>query len=211
MTVSSGRGRTPDVSDLRRKILDASVALVAEQGVRAVSFREVARRAGVSHQAPYHHFGDHHGILRAIAAEGFEGLASAMSDAAAAHDDPLHALEAAGVAYVRFARDHAGHFRVMFQRALVDLHDAEAPIPEAERTHATLVRLARAAHRAGHGAGLSETALTYLAWSAVHGLAFLLIEGTLGSKAVRTKKQEAALVEQVVGAITTLLGADRRR
>ena len=72
------------MTDTRKAILDATLELVAEQGVRAVSFREVARRAGVSHQTPYHHFGDHLGILRAIAAEGFETLNAAMDAAARA-------------------------------------------------------------------------------------------------------------------------------
>lgn len=89
------------MSDLRRKSLDASAALVAEHGVRQVSFREVARRAGVSHQAPYHHFGNYQEILRHLVSEGFTSLGEAMRTAAEeAGPDPLDALCAAGVAYV---------------------------------------------------------------------------------------------------------------
>ena len=198
------------MSGLRQKILDASVTLVEEQGVRAVSFREVARRAGVSHQAPYHHFGNHHGILRAIAQEGFAGLGQAMNLAAdRAGDDPLRALTDAGVAYVNFARSHAGHFRVMFQRALVDLRNEEAPIEEAEATHATLVRLADAAHAAGYGAQLTADSLAHLCWSTVHGISVLLVEGVLADKAELTEADEDALVEQVVRGLSALLGVDR--
>lgn len=192
------------MTDLHRRILDASLALIAEQGVRAVSFREVARRAGVSHQAPYHHFGNHHGILHAIAREGFAALTAAMRDAAAAAGEPLEALGAAGVAYVLFARDHVGHFRVMFQGSLVDVHDAEAPMPEAEQTHATLVELATAAVRAGYGAGLSEAEVASLCWSTVHGLANLLVEGTLRSKGVREADHEE-VARTVVSAMSRLL------
>lgn len=187
------------MSDLRRTILDATVALVAEQGVRAVSFREVARRAGVSHQVPYHHFGNVAGILHAIAEEGFTAQADAMEHAAAAHDDALDALAASGLAYVRFAREHTGHFRVMFQRALVDLAQCAA----AERTHGVLVRLSEAAHRAGHGAQLAPEAVTHLCWSTVHGLAFLLIEGTLERKP--GELDEDALIVSVVGGLRALL------
>ncbi|MEL6186057.1 MAG: TetR/AcrR family transcriptional regulator, partial [Myxococcota bacterium] len=110
-------------ADLDRKILDASADLIAERGVRNVSFREVARRAGVSHQMPYHIFKNLQGILTALAREGFSTLAAQMNAAADAESDAGDRLTAAGFAYVDFACSHVGHFRVMFQRALVDVHD----------------------------------------------------------------------------------------
>jgi len=195
------------VTDARRAILDASLALIAEQGVRAVSFREVARRAGVSHQTPYHHFGDHHGILRAIATEGFAGLTAAMRQAAAVHADPMDALHASGVAYVRFARDHVGHFRVMFQGAIVDVHDPNAPIVEARETSDTLGELAAAAHASGYGGGLDVDALARLCWTTVHGLASLAAEGVLAGKGL-SKKDEDALVESTVASLSGLLGRE---
>ncbi len=175
--------------DARRRILDASIALVAEQGVRAVSFREVARRAGVSHQTPYHHFGDHVGILREIAREGFVSLADAMQSAAdRAGDDPSRALHEAGIAYVKF--------------------DDQPPLPEGERTFDTLVRLVTAAHRAGAGHGLSVEAMSRLAWSTVHGLSLLLIEECIRAKTPVV--DEAAITRQVVGALSRLLDNRRR-
>ncbi|MEM8609373.1 MAG: TetR/AcrR family transcriptional regulator [Myxococcota bacterium] len=196
---------------LRQKILDASVALVEEQGVRAVSFREVARRAGVSHQAPYHHFGNYRGILRAIAQEGFAGLGRAMNEAAdQAGDDPMDALTEAGVAYVNFARAHAGHFRVMFQRALVDVRDEEDPLEEAEATHGTLLRLAGAAHAAGYGAHLGDDGLAHVCWSTVHGISVLLVEGVLAEKTPMSETIEAELIDQVVRGLGAVLGVDKR-
>lgn len=198
------------MSELRQKILDASVALVEEQGVRAVSFREVARRAGVSHQAPYHHFGNHHGILRAIAQEGFRGLGEAMNAAADdAGDDPLDALTASGIAYVDFARSHAGHFRVMFQHALVDIRDEDDPLEEAEYTHGTLLRLAHAAHADGYGRHLTADGLAHVCWSTVHGIAALLVEGVLATKSPTAEPNEEMLVNQVLRGLSSLLRADR--
>lgn len=185
-----------ELDGVRRRVLDASIALVAEQGVRAVSFREVARRAGVSHQAPYHHFGDHHGILRAIAQEGFVKLTRAMQDAAGKHEEPLAALVASGVAYVTFARKQPGYFRVMFQRTSGDDED----LPEAIEAYMTLVRLATAVHRAGHGNGLSIEVISRLAHATVHGIASLLVEGSL-----RTKREDA-VVREVVESFVGLLG-----
>lgn len=192
------------MTDVRRKILDASVALVEEQGVRAVSFREVARRAGVSHQTPYHHFGNHRGILRAIAAEGFGKLCQDMQAAAdQAGPDPLDSLSACGVAYAKFAKENVGHFRVMFQKALVDLRDDQAPIEEAAETHGTLLQLAQAAHDAGYGSGLDVEALANLCWSTVHGIAVLLVEGVITEKT--NIQDHVQLIEQVVDAVDSLL------
>lgn len=166
--------------DSRRQILDASVALVAERGVRAVSFREVARRAGVSHQTPYHHFGDYRGILTEIAREGFAALADAMEAAATGAADPVDGLQAAGVAYLDFATTHVGHFRVMFQQP-----PEAGPRPElaeAQRTRVVLASLAEAAVAAGHGHGMSSDVMAGLCWSTVHGLATLQVEGLLEDK-----------------------------
>jgi AcrR family transcriptional regulator len=195
--------------DARRRILDASIALVAEQGVRAVSFREVARRAGVSHQTPYHHFGDHVGILREVAREGFVSLADAMQSAAdRAGDDPYKALHEAGVAYVKFARTNVGHFRVMFQGPLI-VSEEQPPLEEGERTFETLVRLVTAAHKAGAGRGLSVEAISRLAWSTVHGLSLLLIEQCFRMKDI--KVDDAAITRQVVGALSHLFDDRARR
>jgi len=194
------------MSELRERILEASVALVAEKGVRAVSFREVARRAGVSHQAPYHHFGNHQGILRAIAKQGFGQLADAMARAAEARPDPLDALAAAGRAYVGFARHHPGHLRVMFDSALVELQHHDDPVEEAERTWSTLHGLAVAAHAAGYGKAMDADALAHLCWSTVHGLATLLVEGVLTSKA--PDGDPGTLVDDVLDGLARSLAAD---
>lgn len=193
------------MSELRRKILDASADLVAEHGVRQVSFREVARRAGVSHQAPYHHFGNYQGILRELVAEGFTLLDDAMRrEAEAAGADPLDQLSAAGLAYVDFARQHVGHFRVMFQKALVELHDDGGPMPPVADAYGTLVRLAGAAKQGGYGGELSVDAITHLCWSAVHGVAVLLVEGALASKG-GGEAFFTGLRDQVVYSLTSLL------
>ncbi len=167
------------MTDTRRRILDATVALIREQGVRAVSFREVARRAGVSHQAPYHHFDHHQGILRALAAEGFNGLADAMQQAADGEHDPLDALVACGVAYVTFTAAHVGHARIMFDRAALEAGGLP-PVAEGLRARQIVMTLAARAHEAGHAPGMDAATLADLCWSTVHGLATLMAERLLG-------------------------------
>src|SRR5688572_22189691 len=106
--------------DLRRALLDGAVAAIDEVGPTAMSLRDVARRAGVSHAAPAHHFGDKAGLLSALAAEGFRGLAAELGRAAA-----TGSFLEVGVAYVRFAVAHPAHFAVMFRPDLLHPDDPE--------------------------------------------------------------------------------------
>src|SRR5262245_54976951 len=103
----------PKGKPLQRQILDASIDLLRTGGVGALSMREVARRAGVSHQAPYHHFADREAILAAIAEEGFSGLADALHRAREGATTTAERLKASGLAYVEFALSHPAHYRVM--------------------------------------------------------------------------------------------------
>jgi AcrR family transcriptional regulator len=193
------------MTDTRRRILDATIALVREQGVRAVSFREVARRAGVSHQAPYHHFDHHQGILRAIAAEGFSRLADAMERAASTHEDPLEALVASGAAYVTFAADHVGHVRVMFDRAALEAGGLP-PVPEGARARQVVETLAARAHAAGHAPGLPASTLADLCWATAHGLAVLLSERLLGPED-HLRPGDTSLPGRVLDALAGVLRA----
>src|SRR5690349_24467205 len=97
--------------DLPEALLKATAQLVQEQGVGALSLREVARRAGVSHGAPAHHFGDKAGLLTALATQGFELFTAALRKARdEAGTEPLRRFAATGYAYVLFASEHRAHF-----------------------------------------------------------------------------------------------------
>src|ERR671919_1570106 len=114
--------------NLRRALLDAGLALLAERGVDGFTLREVARRAGVSHAAPSHHFGDRGGLIRAIVAESFELLGEGLAAAASgAGDDPIHRIAAMGLAYVEFALDNPERYRLMFRTELSQAGTSEAP------------------------------------------------------------------------------------
>jgi AcrR family transcriptional regulator len=159
--------------NLRRALLDASAQLVGERGPAALSLREVARRAGVSHAAPAHHFTDRRGLLTALAAEGWGLLAARLEDTRAAGAE----FAELGVSYVLFATEHPAHFAVMRTPGLLDDADpdllaardranallyAGAGVPESDR--------GLAASAGGRGRVLA-------AWSLVHGLAVLMQEG----------------------------------
>jgi AcrR family transcriptional regulator len=154
--------------NLREALLAAAVDEIGERGAQALSLRELARRAGVSHAAPAHHFGDKAGLLTAIAVEGYDRLAEALQGAYESG-----AFLDVGVAYVRFAVEQPAHFEVMYRP---DLYRADDP---------ELVRARDDAGRWLYGPAGDEFPTTYAlrtgiaAWSFVHGFAALWNTGNL--------------------------------
>jgi AcrR family transcriptional regulator len=149
--------------DLRAAILEETARLVAQRGADGVSLRELAREAGVSHAAPAHHFTDRRGLFTALAAQGFGLLAIALAEARPRFLD-------AALAYVRFAIEHPGHYRVMFDKSLFDpsnpgLVAAESAAGE-ELSRGVASLPDRHAQADPHGAQLA-------AWSLVHGFSML--------------------------------------
>ncbi|MDN3239046.1 TetR/AcrR family transcriptional regulator [Glycomyces tritici] len=158
--------------DLRRALIDAAVASIAETGPSALSLRAVAKLAGVSHAAPAHHFGDKAGLLTAVAAEGYDRFADALDTAWAATGDFVEV----GIAYVRFAIDNKAYFETMFRPEL--LHEDDPDLARAEaRSRAALVRGAGDAKPGPDGAPPDFNASALGAWSLVHGFAGLLMTG----------------------------------
>jgi AcrR family transcriptional regulator len=177
--------------DLRQALVDAAVALIAEEGFGALSLREVARRAGVTHAAPYRHFADKEALLEAVAVEGFRDMAREMSARIAPLSDPLARLSAAGVAYVMFAVRHPPHFRVMFGPHFT--RKLDMPPPEAGEADA--FRLLMGCIESAQGAGLmhggDSRALALTAWSLVHGLASLIVDRQLDDSVPGLEAAEA--------------------
>ena len=155
--------------DLRRALIDAAVEALAETGPSALSLRAVAKRAGVSHAAPAHHFGDKAGLLTAVAAEGYDRFADALEQAGQAGD-----FVEVGVAYVRFAVDNRPYFEIMFRPEL--LHEDDPELARAE-SRSRQILLSGAADLSGGEPSLSPQAMA--AWSVVHGFAVLLLGGNL--------------------------------
>lgn len=168
-------GRVP-ARDLGTALVAAAAALVAEAGPGGVSLRAIARRCGVSHAAPAHHFADRAGLFSALAAEGFRGLAAAL---VAVPDEPgRRRLAAMGVAYVTYAASVPGHFPVMFRPELFDATDHA--LVEARRAAYTALEQGVVDARAdGWARGADHDTAVVTAWAAVHGLATLWFDGNL--------------------------------
>lgn len=165
--------------DLRRTLLDSSLALLEEKGLAGLSLREVARRAGVTHQAPYHHFADRAAILAALADEGFALLlASMQAEQEKAHRAPGAQLAAAGRGYVNFALAHPAHFRLMFRP---ELCEGAPPSVAGAAAYGLLVDAVAAAQKGGEAPPQDSETLVALCWSAVHGLASLFLDGPMAA------------------------------
>lgn len=164
--------------DVRRAVLDAALTVCATEGPDAVSMREVARRSGVSHQAPYHYFGDRAGIFAAITEEGFAALADLFRTVLATSPQPgPDSLRA----YLRFAQSHPGHFRVMFRRDICGIATHDSTQHSADRAYDELLNLVE--RHTGYPAD-DPRAVEWatVLWSIAHGLSSLMLDGVLPAK-----------------------------
>jgi AcrR family transcriptional regulator len=198
--------------DLSRTLLDASVELIVERGLDALSLREVARRAGVSPAAPYHHFASREELLVALALEGFTMLALAMQTArdAATGASAIERLGAIGEAYVRFAVAHPAHFRLMFRPSLV----SPGALPEEGAPGQAFALLVDGVSDVLESEGVRERVdrrgLVLVAWSLVHGAAELLLDGPLANGlpelSIRASEVPALLNRSFEGILSALSG-----
>jgi AcrR family transcriptional regulator len=155
---------------LRQAVIESALAEIEALGPSRISMREIARRAGVSHAAPAHHFGDKRGIFTAIATEGFELLRSSTEP----HLERPNALLNGGLAYIGFALGHRAYFEVMFRPDLYDTGDAELQTARI-RAFDVLYRAVEQGLGSDDRDAVMGTAIA--AWSAVHGFAALALGG----------------------------------
>jgi AcrR family transcriptional regulator len=194
---------------LSDRLLAAAAALVTERGPQGFSLREVARRARVSEAAPYWHFASKEALLAAVAEQGFLRLAAAMADVRERVTDPRRRLERLGVAYVRFALAHPSHLRIMFGPEIRDKTAHPSLHAAAQRAFGLLVATVADAQRAGRVRRGDPEELAIAAWSLVHGLSALLIDGQLKER-VRGGRDTERLASRVTTLLQTGLGPATR-
>lgn len=205
------RTAAPAADDQRSQILLAAVRAIEEGGLADVSMREVARRAGVSHQLPYHYFTDREGILAAVAQAGFELLRERFRKAVGADGTGADKLAAAGRAYVEFACDHPAHFRVMFRQDFVTMENHADAQASAESCFALLPLMIQEAIEDGLPAHPNPQALVVMAWSVAHGLACLLLDGPLANKLPDAAGAREQTVQDVMEAMRALIASSTKR
>jgi AcrR family transcriptional regulator len=167
--------------DLPRALLDAALHIV-EKRTEALTLRAVARLAGVSQAAPYRHFASKEAILAAVAEDGFRSLMAAMQESLdACGEGPLGRLRAVGLGYVTFATSHPSHFRLMFgrERRTLDLPSLRQVATDRSASSSRRSDCQRAGPARSEEPA-ANPALT--AWSCVHGLPALLVDGCSTSR-----------------------------
>lgn len=185
MSTSRRRKATYHHGDLRSALLRATAEVLEKQGLEAITLRDVARRAGVSHNAPYRHFTDRNALLAALAEDGFRDLGKALEGKPGIR---------MGEAYVRFGLAHPARFRLMFGGSL-QLRDHPALRDASDFAYQALLRAVRARQEVPD----PEIAAA-AAWSLVHGLANLLLDGHFES-ATRGGVEIERFVMRVLGSI----------
>jgi AcrR family transcriptional regulator len=165
--------------NLRVALLDAAIHLIAEVGPAGFTLREVARRAGVSHNAPYRHFRDRDDLMAAVAEQGFRELTQAMLGGAGSDARARDRLKQAGLAYVRFALRRPQHFAIMFDAPNFTTGKHPDSADASARAFGTLVNFVEAAQEEESLPRGDTQQLALFAWCTVHGIAKLAIAGRL--------------------------------
>ena len=179
--------------DLRAALVQAAMELLEESGETDLSLRAVARRAGVSPAAPYRHYADREALVSAVAAVGYRELAERL---AAAHPSPStpEQLASVAIAYVQFALERPGLFRIMFTEPCDRDNDERVAATAAVSQYVRAI-VERTFPQA------DAEALATAIWALVHGLALLHLDGKLDAS------DRTAVAERIRAAIHALLSA----
>lgn len=160
--------------DLRNTLLAIAAELLAEDGVHALSLRKMAKRAGVSHNAPYMHFADKEAVLAAIAEEGFRLLTIDVESAISqAENSTRQKLIAASQAYVNFALNHPNHLQVMFRP--VDVAKAPNLLGVSKASLNRLFELVKSGQEQGELGTADTYEMTKAIWAMVHGVSAISV------------------------------------
>jgi AcrR family transcriptional regulator len=192
--------------DLREACIAEALAIIEQGGLERLSMRDVARRLGVSHQAPYKHFATRDHILAEIVRRAFDEFAHAL-DARAASDDPAEDFLAMGVAYVSFALSRPLHYRLMFGGALPD-PQRHPDMMRSARHSFSLLRRGLERVLASRGAEINSAGLDLEAlfvWSSLHGVVSLLRTDALETLDV-SPETRAGLASHALARIGSAMG-----
>jgi AcrR family transcriptional regulator len=181
--------------DLKNALIEAGIAILAEEGANGLSLRKVASRAGVSHTAPYAHFADKQALIAAISAEGYRRLYERMKTVQTQYpDDPLAQLVETAWLYLDFAIEDTALFKLTFSGAVEKEQEYPDLVTLTQQSFAIVRAIAEACQTAGILApGSSEVAAIGI-WSQVHGLASLMLEGQISHTLLEQMPMKALLI-----------------
>jgi len=175
--------------DLRRVLIDTAVDIISEQGANDLSLRKIAKRAGVSHAAPYRHFKDKNAILAAVARQGF-GMMLKITEERIARNrgNELDHFAICGLSYIDFAITYPSHYRVMFGTRSDDSYFSDEFRPESIPVFKLLRDKIVVCQEKGLLKAGDPGEMALAAWSIVHGFAMLRIDHHIQDQRMDEKK-----------------------
>jgi AcrR family transcriptional regulator len=166
--------------DLKNALIQAGIEILSKEGVNALSLRKVARRAGVSHAAPYAHFADKQALVAAISTEGYQKLYDKVYDAAQNHrGDPMRQLVEGAWAYVEFALNDSEHFRITLSGVVEKEKEYPAYVEISKKSFRLVVQLVEACQKAGVLNEGPPDLVAASVWGLVHGFVSLVLENQI--------------------------------
>jgi len=164
--------------DLKNALIQAGIKILSKEGVGGLSLRKVAKKAGVSHSAPYAHFTDKQALIAAISTEGFKQLYSEMDEAVSSYaSDPKRQLVEGAWAYLQFAMNNTDTFHIMFSDVLEKEKDYPAFVEISRSTFERVVDIIRACQAAGVLRPAPPEMMALAVWGQLHGIISLVLEG----------------------------------
>ena len=175
--------------DLRRVLIDTAVEIISEQGANDLSLRKIAKRAGVSHAAPYRHFKDKNAILAAVARQGFGMMLKITEERIARNQgNELDHFAICGLSYIDFALTFPSHYRVMFGTRSDDSYFSDEFRPESIPVFKLLRDKIVICQEKGLLKAGDPGEMALAAWSIVHGFAMLRIDHHIQDQRMDEKK-----------------------
>jgi AcrR family transcriptional regulator len=204
-----GKPKTYHQHDLKNTLISAGLAILAEDGISELNLRAVARRAEVSHTAPYRHFADKEALIVAIAEDGFRRLGEKLEAARSRTSGDAQArLMAVGYAYIAFAVEEADSFRLMFSHVIQHRTQYLELCALVKACFQILQSLIEAGQASGEFASGNSVDLAKSAWAMIHGLASLLIEGQFSEDA-QDAQMQAQTIHVHLGCVLTAFSLTR--
>jgi AcrR family transcriptional regulator len=190
---------------LRAELIAACVALIEAEGIGAVSLRRVARAAGVSPGAPYHHFADRSALLAAIAVQGYELLVHELREARAQAPTAARALGALVETYVGFARDHPAYLQLMLRPELSKPQHHPETEAAGETAIQVLTEVVEDCQREGTAPPGDPAPLVAMVWALAIGIVTLWLDGSLEGRCTSIGTTPEALTAQITALLESLL------
>lgn len=181
--------------DLKNALIEAGIAILAEEGVNGLSLRKVASRAGVSHAAPYAHFADKQALIAAISTAGYRRLYEQMQVVLAQMaDDPLAQLVETAWAYLNFAIADPAHFKITFSSTVEKEQDYPDLVALTHQSFGVVQQIVERCQAAGILSPGSPDVVAIGVWSQVHGLASLMLEGQISHTTLEQTSMKGLLI-----------------